>query len=1009
METRNQTHPTAQQLAAFVVGKLTPEGRVRMQAHLADCEACSAFLSKTPRDPFVNILRQAATAASDVDQSTPDVRNASTYSGLVSARSAPVRPAHCGNAPQEGSVNKPATPSQRVGSEKPIQPTLDDIPSALREQTKYRIERLLGRGGMGSVYEAHHARMDRRVAIKVINPSLIDHPEAVKRFDQEVRAAAKVEHENIARAYDADEIGSLRILVMEFISGQSLDKYLAKNGPLSVVQACRIIQQAFAGLNDAHKRGMVHRDLKPQNLMLTPEGKVKILDFGLAKLASEHRQGDNLTRENALMGTPHYLAPEQALDAAKADVRADIYSLGCTLYCLLAGVTPFQGDTDVQVLLAHQRDAHRPLCELRPDVPRGLSELVDRMLAKNPADRPQSPVEAGHALLPFIRGTPTAGTDAPASPGIAPLVPTSDVVLPLPLATGVDNRETGKRTRQSGILPRHEVPPYWGYTAWGAVAVLLLILIGWSTKILIGTPTGTIVIENVPPDAEVLVDGERVNIKRAGEKVTIDAVRQGERQIKLVRDGRPLWTNVVEIEFAGQQLMASYQSSLGRTLGQLPISETIKPLKLSGNVVGSESDANRDSGFAMIPRGEEGDSSVPHDKAVPVIPTTTIRSAEVISGNWVRNGDEIAQTSTRGRSLLMFGNPGWSNYTFNLKAMSEHGPEGFMILFAVLDDRNYRAFLVGGYGNTFSEVRTELDGAWDSNKRRGSSRGIQQKKWHDIRIEIRGATATCYLDGTRWYQNEDSRLVTGRVGLFTENTAARFKDFLITADDARTVLWQGLPRLADEADANSEKAAHSPVRQDEQAPYPGSMRPSPRKAEELTPVVEQGTVDESGTRDVPVAGEEEEGVKMHGELVLLFKGDELDLYVNGTLRTNMEPPRTVIRIPLDVVPGDKLVLRAISKYQFRGLRFAFVLDSDQPPIVWNLANVQVRETSRDAPVIWQAGRRNRAEEGTSDKAQDKLWSDNSLPADAPWIGLPKKSKYYDLVFTLPGGIEQNDN
>ena len=177
---------------------------------------------------------------------------------------------------------------------------------------------------------------------------------------------------------------TLRALVMEFVPGQSLDRYLAKQGALSVRQACDFMQQAAAGLNNAFKQGMVHRDLKPQNMMLTPDGKIKILDFGLAKLASERRKGDGLTRENALMGTAAYLAPEQALDAAKADVRADIYALGCTLYCLLAGTPPFAADTEMKVLLAHQHDTPRPLIEVRPDVPQELSDLVDRMLAKNP-------------------------------------------------------------------------------------------------------------------------------------------------------------------------------------------------------------------------------------------------------------------------------------------------------------------------------------------------------------------------------------------------------------------------------------------------------------------------------------------------------------------------------------------------------------------------------------------------------------------------------------------------
>src|SRR5262249_45831348 len=156
----------------------------------------------------------------------------------------------------------------------------------------------------------------------------------------------------------------------EFVAGQSLDKFLAKRGRLTVGEACRCVRQALVGLQHAHDRGLVHRDLKPQNLMLTPEGKIKILDFGLAKVARERQQSSGLTRDHALMGTDAYLAPEQALDAARADIRADIYSLGCTLYCLLTGAPPFKRDTAMQLLMAHQHDAPRPLSEVRPDIPR---------------------------------------------------------------------------------------------------------------------------------------------------------------------------------------------------------------------------------------------------------------------------------------------------------------------------------------------------------------------------------------------------------------------------------------------------------------------------------------------------------------------------------------------------------------------------------------------------------------------------------------------------------------
>ena len=570
METRKQIHPTPRQLAAFALGKLTPESRDRMQEHLAGCSTCSTFLSQTPRDTLVTMLRQAAAGIPSSEQSTPGVRGSSTLGGLPAGSSAqePAMP-----RTPEPQASEPARPAalDKVSD----RPADLDIPPALREQTKYRIVRLLGRGGMGSVYEAFHERMDRRVAIKVINPALVGHPDALKRFDQEVRAAARVEHENVARAYDAEEIGALRILVMEFVPGQSLDRYLAKNGPLSVMQPCRIMQQALAGLNKAHKLGMVHRDLKPQNLMLTPEGKVKILDFGLAKLASERQDGDGLTGTNAFMGTPHYLAPEQAMDAAKADIRADIYSLGCTLYCLLAGEPPYSGASAVAIALAHRDQNARPLCEVRPDLPLELSRVVERMLAKNPADRPQTPADAIQALLPFVKGIVSA------PPAVAPPVvqsPTAPPTQALPAMATVEvpiggDRPTVKSTRAAklatlrtaqeklgniGRLPRNKRDG-----ALIAIAMLVLALGIWGMTILFRTPAGTVVVENAPADAEVLVDGNQVAIKRNGNEVTIAAVAQGEHRLKLARDGRTIWANDIKIDFAGQQISTRYIPPLG--------------------------------------------------------------------------------------------------------------------------------------------------------------------------------------------------------------------------------------------------------------------------------------------------------------------------------------------------------------------------------------------------------------------------------------------------------------
>ncbi|HJT77203.1 MAG TPA: serine/threonine-protein kinase, partial [Gemmataceae bacterium] len=269
-------------------------------------------------------------------------------------------------------------------------PTPAGLPPELAGHPRYRILKELGRGGMGVVYQAEQTMMDRTVAVKVISRALLEHPGALERFNREVRAAAKLTHPNIVIAHDAEQVGDLHMLVMEYVEGQSLAQVLKKKGPLAVAHACHFVRQAALGLQHAFEHGMVHRDIKPQNLMLTPKGQVKILDFGLAKVASERGKGQGLTTSNAYMGTPDYSAPEQATDARSADIRADIYSLGCTLYCLLAGRPPFDEASDVLTILAHLEKEPPPLPELRPDVPPALWAVVARLLAKDPGQRYQT-------------------------------------------------------------------------------------------------------------------------------------------------------------------------------------------------------------------------------------------------------------------------------------------------------------------------------------------------------------------------------------------------------------------------------------------------------------------------------------------------------------------------------------------------------------------------------------------------------------------------------------------
>jgi tRNA A-37 threonylcarbamoyl transferase component Bud32 len=373
------THPTPQQLAAYGLGKLPERAAAAVAAHLEVCAACRTAVAGLAPDSFVARVHAAGPPAA-----TPTV------------------------------MGEPATHA-------PPPP----VPPELANHPRYRIVRELGRGGMGVVYLARQTVMDRPVVIKVINPSLLDRPDALERFRREIEAAAKLSHPNIVTAYDAEQAGDLHILVMEFVEGQSLAQVLQRKGPLPLAHACHYTRQAALGLQHAFERGMVHRDIKPSNLMLTPRGQVKILDFGLAKMVSENRPQSALTALNAYMGTPDYSAPEQATDARSADIRADLYSLGCTLYCLLAGRPPFQEETPVLTILAHLEKAPPPLPELRPDVPAAVWAVVARLLAKAPAQRFQRPVEVAQGLAPFIK----PGARGVRLPGVAspPMGTTADL------------------------------------------------------------------------------------------------------------------------------------------------------------------------------------------------------------------------------------------------------------------------------------------------------------------------------------------------------------------------------------------------------------------------------------------------------------------------------------------------------------------------------------------------------------------------------------------------------
>jgi serine/threonine-protein kinase len=290
----------------------------------------------------------------------------------------------------------------------------------------YRILEQLGRGGMGRVYKAEHRTMGRAVAIKVLAPHLVKTERALELFQREIRAISQLVHPNIVTAYDASEENGRRYLVLEFVDGPNLEQLVRRQGPLAIGLACDYIAQVARGLQAAHNLGMLHRDIKPANILVQYRGSedgsaglVKISDFGLARLQSpDTAEGDAatiLTKENTVMGTPDYLSPEQARDLHKADIRSDLYSLGCTLYFLLCGRVPFPGGNALNKLLRHGSDEPTPLSHFRNDVPEALDAIARKLMAKRPEDRFQTPAELLAALEPLAVSGPIPWAPPPPS------------------------------------------------------------------------------------------------------------------------------------------------------------------------------------------------------------------------------------------------------------------------------------------------------------------------------------------------------------------------------------------------------------------------------------------------------------------------------------------------------------------------------------------------------------------------------------------------------------------
>jgi eukaryotic-like serine/threonine-protein kinase len=292
---------------------------------------------------------------------------------------------------------------------------------------RYVLLDLIGQGGMGRVYLARDIRLNRRVALKILSPERVNNPRAIARFQREARVGAQLQHENLVRIYDFGESNGRYYLVMEFIEGKTIGTLISEQGPMSPASSVRLVRQVALGLEHAHRKGLIHRDVNPYNILVTRDGTAKLADLGLAiDLADD----DRVTREGATVGTFDYVAPEQARHSHSADIRSDIYSLGCTLYHMCAGQVPFPSPSLTEKLIAHQALEPTPLDKLVRGIPPGLAAIVQRMMRKSPDERYATPIQVVEVLEPFAHDRSTTGNSKERYPLGAKSAPEFSAGLP---------------------------------------------------------------------------------------------------------------------------------------------------------------------------------------------------------------------------------------------------------------------------------------------------------------------------------------------------------------------------------------------------------------------------------------------------------------------------------------------------------------------------------------------------------------------------------------------------
>jgi serine/threonine protein kinase/WD40 repeat protein/formylglycine-generating enzyme required for sulfatase activity len=550
MQTQGAIHPADETLVSYGLGKLAETVAASVNRHLEECPPCRQRVAELSGDSFVGRLREAK----------PRTRESSVRPKTI-AESEPSDAARSPVPDDQASVGD-MTGSSKDEEKGAAAQFAGSVPPELANHPQYAVTRELGRGGMGIVYLARNKLMDRLEVLKLLSQEMLGKQERVERFLREIQAAAKLHHPNVVAAYTAFPMGKMLVFAMEYVEGDDLAKLVRVRGPLPVLNACYFAYQTALGLQHAHERGMIHRDIKPGNLILFRQGKkatVKILDFGLAKITSDQKVDGTLTQQGQMLGTPDYIAPEQTLDAQKADIRSDIYSLGCTLYHLLTGSPPFSGSSLYAVLQAHHSTEARMVNLVRPEVPVELAAAVAKMMAKEPNRRYQTPAEVAQAIKPFLKPGGLASVSSQSPPSVSRIDRPSSKMMPAEVPAADDDdedlaltpmREIEAAERWKSLIDapfltpsgvRRAIPKSrkrhlpWVWVAAGTGALFLGLVIAWAGGAFsVKTREGVIVLKNLPPDADVFVDGEKVTVALPGAGAPAEiAVVPGRHEVRV--------------------------------------------------------------------------------------------------------------------------------------------------------------------------------------------------------------------------------------------------------------------------------------------------------------------------------------------------------------------------------------------------------------------------------------------------------------------------------------------